>query len=299
MRSSMNNYLPRDSESLLKKYKPLIDSTYARYKYLFTNTIGSESYMQGAEGSQNREIPNKYAQEDLYSYISEQFIKLIKEYDPNGGVDLPGYLASKLPRRVLGSYIHGRSRDRQRESVSYESNGIETAMATTPSVDNSSVVQIVQLVEGDLETPMDKYIFNLLTSKNEDLTKTEMYHRVLSAFPGIKKSDYTERLDYIKGRVSEEIYDNHLRLFGSYSNNAYANSTGTLKKTATVTRKNGDIDYLPTASVTSISKVYLNDRTFIENTDYSYESKGIIKWISSNCPKVGDKYTVDYMYRYK
>jgi len=146
---------------------------------------------------------------------------------------------------------------------------------------------------------MDKYIFNLLTSKNEDLTKTEMYHRVLSAFPGIKKSDYTERLDYIKGRVSEEIYDNHLRLFGSYSNNAYANSTGTLKKTATVTRKNGDIDYLPTASVTSISKVYLNDRTFIENTDYSYEGKGIIKWISSNCPKVGDKYTVDYMYRYK
>ncbi|QQO40547.1 RNA polymerase sigma factor [Bacillus phage 015DV002] len=59
-------------------------------------------------------LPDPISQEELRSYIDEQFVRLVKEYDINGPVDFPGYIKTKLHYRVKHSYIKGEHRDRKR-----------------------------------------------------------------------------------------------------------------------------------------------------------------------------------------
>lgn len=43
--------------------------------------------------------------QDLYAYISEVFIDLVREFDMSNGMDFPGYIAKMLPTRIRGSYL--------------------------------------------------------------------------------------------------------------------------------------------------------------------------------------------------
>lgn len=83
----------RDVDKLMHQYKNLRLSVFNLYK---------------------DRLPDPISQEELKSYIDEQFVRLVKEYDINGPVDFPGYIKTKLNYRVKHSYIKGEHRDRKR-----------------------------------------------------------------------------------------------------------------------------------------------------------------------------------------
>ncbi|QDP42910.1 RNA polymerase sigma factor [Bacillus phage vB_BmeM-Goe8] len=83
----------RDVDKLMHQYRNLRLSVYNNFKEY---------------------LPDPVSQAELMSYIDEQFVRLVKEYDINGPVDFPGYIKTKLTYRVKHSYIKGEYRDRQR-----------------------------------------------------------------------------------------------------------------------------------------------------------------------------------------
>jgi hypothetical protein len=92
----MTGVFLRDVDKLMHQYRNLRMSVYNQYK----------DY-----------LPDPVSQRELRSYVDEQFIRLVKEYDINGPVDFPGYIKTKLNYRVKHSYIKGEYRDRQRVFV--------------------------------------------------------------------------------------------------------------------------------------------------------------------------------------
>lgn len=55
--------------------------------------------------------------EELDSYINDAFVSLIKEYQPNSGVDLPGYLKSMLYTRAKYLFVRPIQERYKRESL--------------------------------------------------------------------------------------------------------------------------------------------------------------------------------------
>lgn len=104
----------RDVDKLLHQYTNLRLSIYNQYK----------NY-----------LPDPVSQSELKSYIDEQFVRLVKEYDINGPVDFPGYIKKKLTYRVKHSYIKGSYRDRQRVFVPKNEFDISNLMDKTPMMD--------------------------------------------------------------------------------------------------------------------------------------------------------------------
>lgn len=87
---------PRDSDRLFVQYENLRLAIYNRY----APGLGSEA-----------------SKDELRSYIDEQFIRLVKEYEVNSAVDFPGYVKTKLNMRVKHVFMHNYFRDRNREPL--------------------------------------------------------------------------------------------------------------------------------------------------------------------------------------
>ncbi|AMQ66647.1 RNA polymerase sigma factor [Bacillus phage Shbh1] len=104
----------RDVDKLIHQYKNLRTSIFRDYK----------DY-----------LPDPISQEELKSYIDEQFVRLVKEYDINGPVDFPGYIKTKLTQRVKNSYIRGEHRDRKRVFVPRNDFDISNLIESSPSHD--------------------------------------------------------------------------------------------------------------------------------------------------------------------
>lgn len=82
--SNHNLKFQRDPAKLLKQYSNLIHRM----------------------GKKFGNINMTYAErQDLYAYISEVFIDLVREFDMSNGMDFPGYIARMLPTRIRGSYL--------------------------------------------------------------------------------------------------------------------------------------------------------------------------------------------------
>lgn len=86
---------PRDVEALYKQYSKL------RHK-LLRDEKSRFAYKDSLTG---KVVYDKAKVDDLKSYIDYQFIKLVKEYDPNSPVDFPAYITTKLKLRTKHSYI--------------------------------------------------------------------------------------------------------------------------------------------------------------------------------------------------
>lgn len=89
----------RDADRLYEEYFNLRMNLYNRYQGHFRNI----------------ETKNQ-----LMSYIDEQFVKLVKEYDINSPVDFPGYIKTKLTSRVAYGFVRGKHRDNNREVIMKE-----------------------------------------------------------------------------------------------------------------------------------------------------------------------------------
>jgi len=104
----------RDVDKLMHQYRNLRVSIYNQFK----------GY-----------LPDPVTREELRSYIDEQFIRLVKEYDINGPVDFPGYIKKKLTYRVKHSYIKSVLRDNQRVFLPKSDIGIFNLIEQNPKYD--------------------------------------------------------------------------------------------------------------------------------------------------------------------
>jgi len=104
----------RDVDKLLHQYKNLRNSIYNQYKTYLADPI---------------------SRDELKSYIDEQFIRLVKEYDIGSDVDFPGYIKIKLNYRVKNSYIKSVFRDSQRVFVTRNAFDVSNLLEQTPSND--------------------------------------------------------------------------------------------------------------------------------------------------------------------
>jgi len=86
----------RDVDYLFHQYKPLRLNLYSRF---------------------NKRFDSDASKKDLRSYIDEQFITLVYEYDVKGAVDFPGYIKSMLTLRVQYSYVNKDAKNRLKESL--------------------------------------------------------------------------------------------------------------------------------------------------------------------------------------
>jgi DNA-directed RNA polymerase specialized sigma24 family protein len=72
---------------------------------------------------QRKYSPSFYSTEDmqdLYRQIEFEFVKLAQEYNPHRGVDFPGYISMKLPKRVY-HYVMKSTKSNIREAPTEES----------------------------------------------------------------------------------------------------------------------------------------------------------------------------------
>ena len=104
----------RDVDKLMHQYRNLRLSVFNQYK---------------------DSLPDPVSQDELRSYIDEQFVRLVKEYDINGPVDFPGYIKTKLTYRVKHSYIKGEYRDRHRVFVTRNDFDVSNLIEKTPLID--------------------------------------------------------------------------------------------------------------------------------------------------------------------
>lgn len=108
---------PRDADRLFMQYENLRMSLYGKYSHRFKEQASKE---------------------ELMSYINEQFIKLVKEYEVNGGVDFPGYVKIKLDMRVRNVFLYNYIRDKTRERLSKEPGEIEEFLSEDHFVSTDS-----------------------------------------------------------------------------------------------------------------------------------------------------------------
>lgn len=179
----------RDVDKLMHQYKNLRMSVYNQFK----------EYM-----------PDPVTQSELWSYINEQFVRLVKEYDINGPVDFPGYIKTKLTYRVKHSYIKGEYRDRQRVFVPKNEFDVSHLIEQSPVRDE----------ELDYYETLEYALSNV---KLDDLEK-EVLFLILQEFTSsqieskIKKNHPRERLssasiretieemqDFLKTRLKESL----------------------------------------------------------------------------------------------
>lgn len=146
----------RDVDKLIHQYRNLRMSVYNQYK----------DY-----------LPDPISQEELKSYIDEQFVRLVKEYDINGPVDFPGYIKTKLNYRVKHSYIKGEYRDRQRVFVPRNDFDVSSLIEKNPMMDEElDYYEAIEYALHDADlTALEKEILFLLL---QEMTDTQIEKKV-------------------------------------------------------------------------------------------------------------------------
>ncbi|ASR79806.1 hypothetical protein JANET_188 [Bacillus phage Janet] len=141
--------LSRDTDQLFHQYKNLRVAVYNEFK----------GY-----------ISDEATRKELWSYISEHFVRLVKEYHINGEVDFPYYIKNKLKLRVKNSFIKNNYRDKNRVFVTRKdvdvANLIEEEEAHDIELDYYEVLEYV--LYGVHLDEIDRDILYLLISEQKD-----------------------------------------------------------------------------------------------------------------------------------
>jgi hypothetical protein len=161
----------RDPDKLLHQYHNLRLSVYNMYKEY---------------------IPDGTTRKELKSYIDEQFIRLVKEYEINGEVDFAGYIKKKLHYRVKHSYIKGEKRDRQRVFVPKGDYDVTSLIERSPSQDEElDYYEALQYALQDVHlTELEK---EALFYTLQELTEPEIERAIREKHPEEKLSSATIR----------------------------------------------------------------------------------------------------------
>lgn len=179
----------RDVDKLFLQYKNLRMSLYNQYKgYLSDNATRSE----------------------LWSYISEQFVRLVLEYEVNGEVDFPGYIKTKLELRVKNSFIKSNYRDRNRIFVTKSefdvTNLLEAVETSDTDLDFYEVLEYVLQVANFDDIDKD-ILFLLLQEHTDSYIEKEMRRKYLSNDNTVRviRTKIRDVQDFIKTRLRESL----------------------------------------------------------------------------------------------
>lgn len=173
----------RDVDKLMHQYRNLRMSVYNQFK----------DY-----------LPDKTTQDELRSYIDEQFVRLVKEYDINGPVDFPGYIKTKLTYRVRHSYIKGEYRDRQRVFVPKNDFDVSNLIERSPSRDEE-----LDYYE-TLEYAISKVSFSevekeILFYTLQEMTAAQIEKKVKKSHPKVSASAIKDALNEIQSFLKTKL----------------------------------------------------------------------------------------------
>lgn len=177
----------RDVDKLMHQYRNLRMSVYNQFK----------DY-----------LPDYTTQDELRSYIDEQFVRLVKEYDINGPVDFPGYIKTKLTYRVRHSYIKGEYRDRQRVFVPKNDFDVSNLIEKSPSRDEE-----LDYYE-TLEYAISKVKFSdvekeILFYTLQEMTASQIEKKVKKNHPKVSSSAIKDALNevqaFLKTKLEESL----------------------------------------------------------------------------------------------
>lgn len=177
----------RDVDKLLRQYTNLRLSIYNQFK----------DY-----------LPNQTSRAELMSYIDEQFVRLVKEYDINGPVDFPGYIKTKLTSRVKHSYIRREYRDRKRVFVTRKDVDISNLIEQDPMNDEDlDYYEAIEYALYDLEpTELEQYILLYILYEHSD-AQIEKKIRAKFSTKEIGKVDVREKIVYLRNFLKERLYE--------------------------------------------------------------------------------------------
>lgn len=182
--SSGTGVFSRDPDRLYAEYTNLRKKIFSTYR-----------------GSFNNEATRR----ELSSYIDEQFIRLVKEYDINSPVDFPGYIKAKLNLRVK-SYVESQFKDKGRERLTTEEDEIERMLESEDgylgelSVDDLDLRDYV--FEGADFSNLEVDIINLWLSMR--LTEREIITRMIAKY-GKSKREIERVMEELKEFVLFKI----------------------------------------------------------------------------------------------
>jgi hypothetical protein len=179
----------RDVDKLMHQYRNLRLSVFNQYK----------DY-----------LPDPVSQDELKSYIDEQFVRLVKEYDINGPVDFPGYIKTKLNYRVKHSYIKGEYRDRQRVFVPKNDFDVSNLIERSPSRDEElDYYEVLEYALHDIQlTELEKEVLFYML---QEMTDAQIERKVKANHPNEKISSATIRdtlkhmQSFLKDRLHEAL----------------------------------------------------------------------------------------------
>lgn len=153
-------------------------------------------------------LPDPISKRELKSYIDEQFVRLVKEYDINSPVDFPGYIKTKLNFRVKNSYIKGEYRDRQRVFVLKNDFDVSNLLEREPlSDDELEYYSILEYVlEGEKLTEVEKRVLFLIFN---ELSDTEVRSEYKKKYPKsrVTLSDLREITTRMKKLLKSKLHE--------------------------------------------------------------------------------------------
>lgn len=171
-----------------------VDKLYVQYENLRMNVF--YNYRKNFE--------NDYAtQQELKSYIDEQFIILVKEYDINSKVDFPGYIKTKLYARVSQSFVRGRHRDAGREVLERENYQIQDMLDDYHyrHEDYSMELLLEDIFRNREVTELEESILNMWA----DLESDTAISRELSKVYDITQREVTEAMECLREDIKERL----------------------------------------------------------------------------------------------
>jgi len=117
-------------------------------------------------------VPSTADKEDLINFIDEQFVKLVKEYDPTSGVDFPGYISKMLLIRAKGLYVRPVNRGHEREAQTTDEEILSQIDDTVPVMKETAhedITEILTYLGSRINlTPIDLKVVTFLSEGAKD-----------------------------------------------------------------------------------------------------------------------------------
>lgn len=150
-------------------------------------------------------LEDETTRRELASYIDEQFIKLVKEYEINSPVDFPGYIKEKLTTRVFRIFIKNRFKDKNREVVMASEYGVQYQSDNQQAEEytlGDDFVYLDSLFGNNDMTPPQKTIASMWMAQVEP--KSRIVSRLRETY-GMSRKEAEEEVqelkDYFKFRL--------------------------------------------------------------------------------------------------
>lgn len=198
---------PRDANELFMKYRNLRNGLLSSKRRMWGQSIdGAFSDMS-------------WVKDDLYSYINEQFITLVNEYDVHSNIDFPGYVKNKLGLRTQHSYIKSYYRHLNREIPSSTSSSsdedddnnqspLDVKSSTTPDtlVTENIYAWVDNLdIDTDSLSKLDWDIIYFWSEWTGTVSNTKAMAKEMSANYDYEYADILNEMSQLRLRFSRKV----------------------------------------------------------------------------------------------